>query len=35
MRKKYLSIVLITFILCITGCIRSSSNIESYLNSGT
>ena len=35
MRKKYLIIILIAFILCITGCSKSSSNTEDYLNSGT
>lgn len=35
MRKKYLIIILIVFVLCITGCSKSSSNIENYLNSGT
>ncbi|MCM1989555.1 hypothetical protein [Oceanirhabdus seepicola] len=35
MRKKYLIIILIAFVLCITGCSKSSSNIENYLNSGT
>ena len=35
MRKKYLIVMLITFILCITGCSNSSSNVEDYLNSGT
>ena len=34
MRKKYLIVMLITFILCITGCSNSSSNVENYLNSG-
>ena len=35
MRKKYLIVMVITFILCITGCSNSSSNVENYLNSGT
>ena len=35
MRKKYLIVMVITFILCITGCRNSSSNVENYLNSGT
>ena len=35
MRKKYLIVMVITFILCITGCSNTSSNIENYLNSGT
>jgi hypothetical protein len=34
MRKKYLIIILITFILCITVYSRSRSNIKYYLNSG-
>lgn len=35
MRKKYLIIILITFILCINSCSKSSSNLEKYLKSGT
>ncbi|MDV3427316.1 MAG: hypothetical protein LIR50_09600 [Bacillota bacterium] len=35
MRKKYLTVILIIFIFCFTGCMKSSSNIENYLNSGT
>lgn len=35
MRKKYLVIIMITCVLFITGCSRSSSNIKKYLNSGT
>ncbi|MEG1254854.1 hypothetical protein [Clostridium sp.] len=35
MRKKYLIVMAITFIFCITGCSNSSSNIDNYLNSGT
>lgn len=35
MRKKYLIIILITFILCITVYSKSRSNIKYYLNSGT
>ncbi|MCY6354325.1 hypothetical protein [Clostridium sp. ZS2-4] len=35
MKKKYLIIILIAFVLSITGCSKSSSNIENYLNSGT
>ena len=34
MRKKYLIIILISFVLFSTGCSKSSSNIENYLNSG-
>lgn len=34
MRNKYLIVILIAFMLCITGCNKSSS-IENYLNSGT
>lgn len=35
MKKKYLIIILITFILCITVYSKSRSNIKYYLNSGT
>lgn len=35
MRKKYLIVLAITCIFCITGCSNSSSNIENYLKSGT
>lgn len=35
MIKKCLTVMVITFILCITSCSNSSSNIENYLNSGT
>lgn len=37
MRWKYLIIILITCALCITGCVRSTSNsnIKEYLSSGT
>lgn len=35
MRKKFFIIILSTFILCITGCSKSSSNIDDYLNTGT
>lgn len=35
MITKCLTVIVITFILCITSCSNSSSNIESYLNSGT
>lgn len=34
MRKKHLIVILIAIALCITGCSKSSSNIEDYLNSG-
>ncbi|AOR25136.1 hypothetical protein [Clostridium taeniosporum] len=35
MIKKYLAIILIIFIFCITGCSKSNSNIKNYLNSST
>lgn len=35
MITKCLTVIVITFILCITGCSNSSSNVKSYLNSGT
>ena len=35
MRKKYLIVIVIIFMLCITGCSNSSSNLEEYLNTGT
>lgn len=35
MRKKYLIIIFIVFILCMTIYIKSSSNLKNYLNSGT
>lgn len=35
MGKKYLIIILLTFILCITVYSKSRSNIKYYLNSGT
>ncbi len=34
MRKKYLIVMIIAFILCITGCSNSSSKIDKYLNTG-
>ncbi|GAA0181135.1 hypothetical protein SH2C18_37090 [Clostridium sediminicola] len=35
MKTKYLFIVLISVLLCITGCNKSSSNIKNYLQTGT
>ncbi|MTI71875.1 MAG: hypothetical protein FH751_16625 [Firmicutes bacterium] len=35
MSKKYKIIILIVFVVCFTGCSKSSSNIENYLNSGS
>ncbi|MEG1254849.1 hypothetical protein [Clostridium sp.] len=35
MRRRYLILMVIAFVLCITGCSNSSSNIDNYLNSGT
>ncbi|MTI67986.1 MAG: hypothetical protein FH753_15495 [Firmicutes bacterium] len=35
MKKKYIIIILISFVLCFTGCSKSSTNIENYLNSGS
>lgn len=35
MKIKISIVILITFFLSITGCSNSSSNIESYLNTGT
>lgn len=34
MKKKYLIVMVIAFILCITGCSNSSSKIDNYLNTG-
>lgn len=34
MKKKYLIITLIALVFFVTGCIKSSSNIKNYLNSG-
>lgn len=35
MRKNYIIIILITFMLLFTGCSNKSSNIKNYLNTGT
>ncbi len=35
MKKKYLIVMIIICIICITGCTTSSSDIENYLNTGT
>ncbi|MGP4042088.1 hypothetical protein ACTWP4_19600 [Gracilibacillus sp. D59] len=34
MRKKYMFIVMIIVVLCITGCERTNNDIKDYLNSG-
>lgn len=35
MREKYLIIIFIAFVLCITGCSKENSNIKEYLSSST